>query len=547
MKSKINSAMWIPLLVAVAFVGGWVAGERLCNTHGNTAAEKKLNTILNLVKSDYVDQVNLDSLLEYTLPQLMTTLDPHSAYISAKDLKAVNADLDGSFSGIGISFMVNNDTITVLDVSAGGPAERVGIVAGDRIVKIDGDNVAGIGISADHVKTLLRGEADTRVKLGVKRVNSKKTYDFEITRGQIPDKSIDAANVVDGNVGYVKVGKFSRTTYSEFITALNDLTLKGANSFIIDLRGNGGGVMEAAILMANEFLPARSIVMAKKGRDGKEDDIYLSDGTGSYQNVPLTVIIDEYSASSSEIFAGAIQDNDRGLIIGRRSFGKGLIQHQLVLPDSSAIRLTIARYYTPSGRCIQKDYKFGQTAAYDNDILERYSHGEAFSADSIKLDTKNIHKTVGGRTVYGGGGIMPDIFVPNDTSGITGYYINVANAGLLQRFAFEYCDLNREMLSKSETVDNLLKLLPADDVLLRSFVGFATQNGVPARWYYINISRNLLVSQMKALIARDVLGVPAYYAIIMNDDTNVLRSIAEIKKGNATPPITENKSGNTNG
>lgn len=531
--------MWIPLLVAVAFVGGWIAGEKLCNSHGNTPAEKKLNTILNLIKSDYVDEVNLDSLLEYTLPQLMTTLDPHSAYIPAKDLKAVNDDLDGSFSGIGISFMVNNDTITVLEVSAGGPAEKVGIVAGDRIVKINGDNVAGIGISADHVKTLLRGEADTRVKLGVKRQNSKKTYEFEVTRGEIPNKSIDAANVTNGDIGYIKVGKFTRATYSEFITALNDLTRNGAKSFIIDLRGNGGGVMEAAILMANEFLPPRSIVMAKKGRDGKEDDIYLSDGTGNYQNVPLTVLIDEYSASSSEIFAGAIQDNDRGLIIGRRSFGKGLIQHQLVLPDSSAIRLTIARYYTPSGRCIQKDYKFGQTAAYENDILERYNHGEAFSADSIRLDTKNIFKTIGGRTVYGGGGIMPDIFVPNDTSGITGYYINVANAGLLQRFAFEYCDLNRQELVKSDNVDQLLRRLAADDVLLRSFAGFAAQNGVPARWYYINISHSLIVNQLKALIARDILGISAYYEIINKTDTNVLRSIDEISKGNAAAPIKE--------
>lgn len=530
--------MWIPALVAAAFIGGWLAGDSLKHAHGNSPAEKKLSTILNLIKSDYVDDVSLDSLLEYTLPQMMTTLDPHSAYISAKDLKAVNEDLDGSFSGIGISFMVNNDTITVLEVFAGGPAEKVGIISGDRIVKINGENMAGIGISADHVKTLLRGESETRVKLGIKRQNSKKIYDFEVTRGEIPNKSIDAAYLMADSIGYVKIGKFTRATYSEFITALNNLTQKGAKAFVVDLRGNGGGVMEAAILMANEFLPPRSVVMIKKGRDGREDEIFLSDGTGNYPHAPLTVLIDEYSASSSEIFAGAIQDNDRGIIIGRRSFGKGLIQQQLVLPDSSALRLTIARYYTPSGRCIQKKYSFGQSAAYENDILQRYNHGEAFSADSIKLNTDEIFKTAGGRTVYGGGGIMPDIFIPNDTSGITGYYINVANSGLLQRFAFEYCDLNRGDLSKARDVKELMKQLPSDDVLLRSFVSYASQNGHPARWYYINISHALIVNQLKALIARDILGSPAYYEIINKNDRNIIRSMEEIRKGNAVAPVT---------
>ncbi len=509
MKNKLTPAVWIPVLVALAFIGGWFTGNKLCHSHGNTPAEKKLSTILNLIKSDYVDNVNLDSLLEYTLPEMMSTLDPHSAYISSRDLKAVNEDLDGSFSGIGISFMVKSDTITVIEVISGGPAEKVGLAAGDRIVKINGDNVAGIGISSDHVMSLLRGESDTRVKLTIKRQNSRKTYEYEVTRGEIPQTSIDAAYMASGNTGYIKVGKFTRATYSEFITVLNTLSNDGAKSFIIDLRGNGGGVMEASIMMANEFLPKGSVVMAKKGRNHREDEIFMSDGNGCYQQVPITVLIDEYSASSSEIFAGAIQDNDRGLIIGRRSFGKGLIQHQMVLPDSSALRLTVARYYTPSGRCIQKAYSLGQTTVYENDILDRYNHGEAFSADSIKLKKSEVFKTAHGRTVYGGGGIMPDIFVPTDTSGITGYYLSVANAGLLQRFAFEYCDLNRTDLVKAKNVNELLRRLPSDYVLLRSLVNYATQNGIPARWYYVNISQALIVNQLKALIARGNLGLGA--------------------------------------
>ncbi|MCC8177476.1 MAG: PDZ domain-containing protein [Bacteroidales bacterium] len=541
MAKKINATVWIPLLVCVAFVGGWLAGNQLAGSHGNSPAEKKLNTILSLIKSDYVDDVDLDSLLEYTLPGLLSTLDPHSAYITAADLKAVNEDIEGSFSGVGISFMVNNDTITVLEVISGGPAEKVGIMAGDRIVTIDGDNVAGVGISADHVKGLLRGETDTRVKVGIKRTNSKRVHDYEITRAPIPQASIDASYMLNDSVGYIKVGKFSRTTYDEFLTALHTLSTEGATAFTIDLRGNGGGVRDAAILMANEFLPAGQVIMAQKGRNGRDDNVFVSDGLGSFTDEKVTVLLDEYSASASEILAGAIQDNDRGLIIGRRSFGKGLIQNQMVLPDSSAIRLTIARYYTPSGRCIQKEYSLGKTAAYENDIWERYNRGEAFVEDSIRQRTDLIFTTAHGRTVYGGGGIMPDIFVPNDTSGITGYYINVANAGLLQRFAFEYCDLNRDQLVKAKTTQELLKLLPSDNTLVRSFVGYAAQNGVPARWYYINISHGLIVNQLKAIIARDIIGLSAYYEITNQRDRTVTSALEEIARGHADWPIVNSK------
>ncbi len=535
--------MWIPIIVAIAFIGGWIIKGWLSESNDSSESGNKINVIMDLIEGQYVDEdVSLDSLLEYALPGIMTTLDPHSAYIPASDLKKVNDDLEGSFSGIGISFMMSKDTIMVLEVISGGPSEKVGILAGDRIVSVDGKEVASKGLSNDKVMSLLRGPENSKVKLGIKRSSSKKPLTFEVTRGQIPNRSVDAAYMLADGIGYIKVNKFAQPTYDEFITALNDLKTKGAKSFTIDLRGNGGGLMDIAILMANEFLNEGDTIISKRGRKGdRENFTYRSDGLGSFKDAQLTVLIDEYSASSSEIFAGAIQDNDRGLVIGRRSFGKGLIQKQIVLPDSSAIRLTVARYYTPSGRSIQKPYKLGQTKAYDNDIIDRYSHGEAFSADSIKQKTDEVYKTSHGRTVYGGGGIMPDIFVPNDTAGITSYYINVANAGLLQRFAFEYCDLNRDDLAKAKTVKEMLKQLPPDDIMVKSFALYAADNKIPARWYYINISKNLIVTQLKALIARDILGQGAYYEIMNDIDKGVKRSIDEIKKGNAKFPIVNKK------
>lgn len=530
-----KASVWVPLTVALTFILGFLAGDMQNSQSGPTATQKKFQTIINLIKKDYVDEVNLDSLLEKTLPGLLSNLDPHSAYIPASDLQAVNEELDGSFCGIGVQFMINNDTITVLEVISGGPSEKVGLLPGDRIVKVDGENVAGIGITQEQVLKKLRGERDTRVSLGIKRPSSKKTLTFEVTRGDIPVTSIDAAYMVHPGIGYVKVNKFGRTTYDEFWQALNDLKREGAQDYIIDLRGNTGGFMEIAFLMANEFLNKGDMIVTTKGRDFYSTKEVHADGTGNFKESQIVVLLDEFSASSSEIFAGAIQDNDRGLIVGRRSFGKGLIQHQSVLPDSSAIRLTVGRYYTPSGRCIQKDYS--NSALYGHDILDRYERGEMFSADSIKIDKSLQFSTLSGRTVYGGGGIMPDIFVPNDTSGITSYYINVANAGLMQKFAFDYVDTNREVLQKAGSVDELLKRLPADDVLLRKFVNFASANGVHARWYYINISHDLIVNQLKALIARDALGYNAYFTISNMIDINVKRAVDELLNGGAAFPI----------
>ncbi|MGN1173771.1 MAG: S41 family peptidase [Muribaculaceae bacterium] len=522
----------LPLVIALAFAGGIWLGTSLNKNEGVSTANQKLGAILNLIGNEYVEDVDLDSLVEQTLPDLLANLDPHSVYIPKSELQGVNDELEGSFSGIGVQFMINNDTITIVEAISGGPSEKVGLQAGDRIVTVDGENVAGVGITNEGVQKRLKGDKGTRVTLGIRRNTAKEVLEFEVIRGDVPVSMIDAAYMYNEHTGYIRVKRFGRTTYDEFFSALLQLTSNGADAFIIDLRGNAGGFMEMAVLMANEFLEDGQLIVAQKGRGGKNDKAYFADGSGSFKHAQIVVLQDEYSASSSEIFAGAIQDNDRGLILGRRSFGKGLIQRQADLPDSSAIRLTIARYYTPSGRCIQKDYSDAKN--YENDIVERYNHGEAFEADSIRQNKEDRYTTAHGRTVYGGGGVTPDIFVPLDTTGVTTYYLNVANAGLLNRFAFEYCDLNREQLKDME---DPLKLLPDDETLIRSFANYARQNGIAPRWYYIRLSQKLILSQIKALIARDTKGMQAYFEIMNVDDNAITAAVKEIEAGNAEYPI----------
>ena len=361
----------------------------------------KLDTIPEIIDRSYVDDVDPDSLLEASFAGLLSHLDPHSVYIPAADLQNVNEELSGSFSGIGISFNLLNDSINVLEVISGGPSEKAGLLAGDKIVSINDTIVAGQKWSDVKVRSSLRGPKGSVVKLGIKRHTSKKILPFEVVRGDIPVTSIDAAYMIAPKTGYVKINKFGSNTYSEFLTSVVNLMADGAEKFVIDLRGNGGGFMEPAVLMANEFLPAGSPIVSMRGKTAPDDRPTFSDGSGSLLNTELVVLIDEVSASASEIFAGAIRDNDRGLVIGRRSFGKGPVQNQIELPDSSALRLTIARYYTPSGRCIRKAYAPGTD--YDRDIINRYEHGEFYSADSIKLDKSLAFETMHGRTVYGGG------------------------------------------------------------------------------------------------------------------------------------------------
>lgn len=532
-----NPAVWIPLTVALAFVGGMLSTKGLFVQDRSASGNNKLNTLLNIIGHEYVDAVDTDSLMETMYPQLLSGLDPHSVYIKAEDLEAVNSELEGSFSGIGITFNMLNDSINVLEVLSGGPSEKVGLLAGDRIVTINDSVVAGKKWSNEKVMSWLRGESGTKVRLGIRRSTSPELLPFEVTRGPIPVTSIDASYLIDDVTGYIRVNKFGRTTYDEFYTDMVKLRDAGAKRYVVDLRGNGGGFMEMAVMMANEFLPAGQLIVATHGRDESAESTAVSDGGGTFQDAELTVLIDEFSASASEIFAGAIQDHDRGLVVGRRSFGKGLVQRQMELPDGSAVRLTIARYYTPSGRCIQKTYTHGENLDYAHEIVDRYNSGEIFNGDSIKHDDSMIFKTDAGRVVYGGGGIMPDIFVPNDTAEITSYYLNVLNKGLLQKFSFDFTDRYRAELKNAGSVNAMLKVLPPDEELLVEFVDYAKSNGVPARWYYINISRKLIVKDLKALIARDVFGTSAFYKVNNLTDPTVVRALQEMRRGATRFPV----------
>ncbi len=515
-------------MLALGVVCGFFLG-RYGSITRNSAAVQKLNTILGLIDGEYVDEIDVDSLLEVTFPQLLTSLDPHSAYIPASDLTAVNDDLAGSFSGVGVSFQIINDTVAVVEVVAGGPAEKVGLLPGDLILKADSTSLAGSGVTNEKVYQTLRGKEGTSVTLTIKRSTSAKPLKYDVIRGKIPDKSVNSAYMIDDHTGYLRVTKFARNTYNEFLNELIGLVSSGAENFIIDLRGNSGGYMDQAIYMVNEFLPEDALIVYTKGRNPQNESSSSADGRGSLQKAGIVVLTDEYSASAAEIFAGAIQDNDRGLVIGRRTFGKGLVQNQTELPDSSAIRLTVARYYTPSGRSIQKEYKRGESGLYEMDIAERYTHGEFYNADSIRLDKSKAFKTIGGRTVYGGGGIMPDIFVPSDTLGVTSYYLNVSNAGLIQKYAYLVADRYRSLAKNVKSTDQLLKILPREETLLNNFVEYAAQHGVPARWFYINRSRDLLINQLQAVITRDLLGYDAFIEILNRRDPTVDRAVKAIK------------------
>ena len=532
--------IWLPLAIALAMVVGIFIGSRFTVNKPVADNDRKLNAILNLIAQDYVDTTNLHDLIEMSIPEILSNLDPHTSYFSAEELRAATDDLNGSFSGIGISFVLVNDTIGVVEVIPGGPSEKVGIMAGDRIVTIDDSTATGEKMTNGAVMKRLRGAKGTKVKLGIQRPNTSKILTFTVTRGDIPVNTVDAYYMLDKNTGYVKINQFGRHTYDEFLTAMASLDEEGAKRYIIDLRGNGGGFMEMAVLMVNEFLPADQPIVFTKGRYKRDDSEVWSDGNGSFQDAEVAVLIDEFSASASEIFAGALQDNDRGLIVGCRSFGKGLVQKEFVLPDSSAIRLTTARYYTPSGRCIQKDYKMGDMNEYEKELLDRYMNGELYSRDSMKIDKSQVFSTlISGRTVYGGGGIVPDIFVARDTSGMTNYYIEVANAGLLQRYSFNYCNNNRAALKKLEDYNQFLRTAPSDEALVRDFADYAANNGIAPRWYYINQSQNLIATILKSLIARDIFGNQAYYPILNRNDKTVQAALKAMNKHKAAFPITD--------
>lgn len=536
---KNNNTRFIPFLLAICLIAGIAIGTFYANHFsGNklgiiNTSSNKLNALLRIIDDQYVDTVNMGELVEEAMPQILSELDPHSSYIPAKDLEAVNADLKGSFSGIGIQFTIQNDTIHVNSVIQGGPSEKVGLMAGDRIVEVDDSAFVGKIVTNSEAMKRLKGEKGSKVKLGVYRPGEKDLLHFTVIRGNIPVKSIDAAYLINEKVGYIKVNKFGETTYPELLIALAKLNQKNCEGLIVDLRGNTGGYMAAAIQMVNEFLPNNRLIVYTQGRKSPHED-YNSNGTGSNQKMPLVVLVDEGSASASEIFAGAIQDNDRGTIVGRRSFGKGLVQQPIEFSDGSAIRLTIARYYTPSGRCIQKPYEKGKESEYELDLLTRYEHGEFFSADSIKQDETEVYHTRLGRPVYGGGGIMPDIFVPQDTTGMTSYFRMAANRGLIIRYTFDYTDQNRSTLQKYDTPEKMEAYLKGQN-LLNKFAAWAEKKGLKRRNNLMMKSRRLFEMSLYGNIIYNMLGMEAYVEYLNESDKTVLKAVEILEKGESFP------------
>ena len=533
-----KSNRFMPLIMAVCVIIGIMIGSFYANHFsGNrlniiNSGSNRLSNLLHLIDDQYVDKVNIDSLVDVAIPQILADLDPHSVYISAKDAQAVADDLKGSFSGVGIEFTIRKDTIHVQNVVKNGPAQRAGILAGDKIVSVDGKPFVGKIVTNEEAMRRLKGPKDTKVKLGVMRYGQKAVKYFTVTRGDIPQKSITATYMLDKNTGYIKVKSFGETTYPEMLIALAKLSQEGFTNLVIDLRDNTGGYMNSAIQMANEFLPKNKLIVYTIGRKSPRQD-FPSDGHGSYQKIPLVVLINEGSASASEIFAGAMQDNDRATIIGRRSFGKGLVQQQLSFPDGSMIRLTIARYYTPSGRCIQKPFTAGDNKDYEEDLLTRYQHGEFFSQDSIKHHGPAYHTSIG-RTVYGGGGITPDIFVAEDTLGMTSYYKQAAMSGLILQYAFTYTDNNRPKLNTYKDMMSLSKYLVSQNTV-EQFAAYADHNGLKRRNLMIRKSHKLLERFINSRIIYNMLDDEAWTEYINADDLAIAKALSVFRENAAFP------------
>ena len=494
------------------------------------AGDDKLLQTIAFVRNYYVDPIQLDTIYEKAIPALLSELDPHSEYIPAKMFSEVNESLEGEFDGIGIVFNASTDTITVLSVIPKGPSSEAGVRPGDRIVKIDGRVVAGQKIPQDSMVRLMRGKRGTRVMLGVKRAALDELVSIEVTRAPIEIHSIETSFMLDSEakIGFVRLSQFARTSYSEMRNAIMKLREEGLRGIIIDLRGNGGGFLDQAILIANEFLPENSLIVYTEDRFGEQIKEY-SRGNGGSTDLEIAILVDETSASSSEILAGAIQDNDRGVIIGRRTFGKGLVQSQIPFTDGSAIRLTVARYYTPSGRSIQRPYTNGDEMAYHMDIIDRYNRNEFFSADSIHFDESQKFKTVGGRTVYGGGGIMPDVFMPLDTVGMSDYYRKVWNTNVLYRYTMEFTDRHRAEMDAVSSLAELDALLSRGD-LVENFVAYAERNGVERDDVGLAMSRDIIEAQLRAYIGRNALHDDAgFYYNIYPIDKTMQRAVKELR------------------
>lgn len=527
--AKPHPNRFTPLLIALGIVLGILIGSFYANHFSgkrlniiNTSGDK-LNSLLHIIDDQYVDSVNIGELVEKSLPQILKELDPHSVYISAVESEASMQDLKGSFSGIGVQFTIYKDTVRIVRVIDGGPSESTGLQAGDRIVSVDGKPYAGTDkVTNDETMKRLKGPNGTTVRLGIVRAGVKGVTEYSIVRGDVPLKSIDVVYMVDETTGYVRIGSFGDTTYPEFLGALATLQAQGFKNLIIDLRGNLGGYMAPAVQIANEFLPKNRLIVYTSGRKSPREE-YTSDGRGAYQTMPLVVLVDESSASASEILAGAIQDNDRGTIIGRRTFGKGLVQVPIEFNDGSMLRLTKARYYTPSGRCVQKPYVPGDEEEYEQDLILRAEHGEYYSSDSIKTEGE-AYKTRIGRTVYGGGGIIPDVFIPRDTTGFTSYFREAYLTGLIYQYAYVYVDARRKQLERFDNLDRLTGYLKKQNIV-EQFAEFAAKNGLKRRNRMIMQSHKVFEEHLYSNIINDRLGVEAATIYINRTDPAVLKAL----------------------
>lgn len=536
---KYNIKIFLPLLLTLSVVVGIYLGSYLSSTTGNRSiifsksnnksSTGKLNEILNFIEEAYVDSVDSKELLENSINSMLSNLDPHSYYISPKDFNDMNDPIEGSFEGIGVEFRIKDDTVMVVAAIANGPSEKLGIQAGDRIIKVDTVIIAGKNITNNDVIKLLKGPRGTKVNVFIKRRGTKKLLKFAIVRDEIPIYSVDAPYMIDDHIGYVKISRFAKTTYAEFIQAVAELKEKDMDNLIIDLRNNGGGVLSSAISIADEILDKNQMIVYTKGRARKKTE-YYSTSKGILKGVKIAILINENSASASEILAGAIQDNDRGIILGRRSFGKGLVQEQIPWPDGSAIRLTVARYYTPSGRSIQKPYENGLDD-YNLEAYKRYENGELLEADSVHFPDSLKYFTKKGKVVYGGGGIMPDIFIPLDTIGGTDYLYQLRYNGIIQEFSLNYIDSRRkQMLESYHDAVQFKKQFKVSNQLFNNFIKFATESGIERDLGQIKKSKSLIEQGLKADMSRHLYGNFGFYVIVNENDNTINRAIEEIKE-----------------
>jgi carboxyl-terminal processing protease len=521
------SQIKIPLFIALAVIVGIFIGAGAAKKEGSaniTGTYMRFLEIINYIDRDYVDTVNINDLVDYSITQMLEKLDPHTSYIPKKDVDIARSQLEGDFEGIGIEFNIIKDTIYVVAPISGGPSEAVGLQAGDKIVKVDGETIAGKAISNYDVFKKLRGKKGTKVIVSIKRKDQGKLIDYTIIRDKIPTYSVDAYYMIDDKSGYIKVNRFAQNTYSEFSTAIKELKAAGMQQLILDLKDNPGGYMDKAIKIADDFLEANKMIVYTDGKASKYDSEHKSTGSGEFEKGAVIVLINEGSASASEIVSGALQDNDRALIVGRRSFGKGLVQMPIPLTDGSELRLTISRYYTPSGRSIQKHYDAQHKDEYNAELSKRYEKGEYFHADSIKFDDSLKYKTTKGRIVYGGGGIMPDYFVPRDTSSYTRYLADLFNQNVIREYTLNYYSNNKAKITKMTFAD-YKKNFHITEAMMTELKALATKSGVKHNEKEYNVSKDYIKNNMKAYIARSAWGAKGFYPIYNETDEIYMKSL----------------------